>query len=147
MSMFRIVAQMLTVIRALAFCRVVALMVIVGLVAGPFFSALNAHHANETEAAVSGLSPGFSDPGDVRSDDLQLAVVSADHDGKADRGENSEQPATKPSTDHTCHGCGTMFLTTVAATRFESLPLVQVSLDALLGIGRTVPTDLRPPRV
>ncbi|MFG1316146.1 hypothetical protein [Xanthobacter autotrophicus] len=152
--MLRFLAKALLSITGPAFRRAVAVVVMACLVAGPFASALAAHHVFDVDGALeelAGTSVALTSI-DVSSIDLSpveasiadpcLAAADAKVFGAA---HDPAQP--QPSADHDCHGCSMVVLphapAASVALRLRAVPEVP---PAHLSTGRSVPTDIRPPR-
>ena len=136
-----------------AFRRAVSVAVVACLVAGPFASALKAHHVFDVDGALEELAATSValtsvdvasldlSPVEATSVDPVLAAADAKVFGAA---HDPAQP--QPSSDHDCHACA-MAVPDVpvagTALRVRSTPVV---LPVRLTAGRSVPADSRPPR-
>ncbi len=139
--MLRIANRMMNLCRALAFRRSVVIALVVGLFAGPMLNALTTRHVEEAEAAVAGLSLGFSDPAGLLPD-----VLAAEHAAEQSQSGDRSSPLADTSTvDHGCHGCAAFVLPLVVTARPGDLTSTRVAIEPAAVAGRTVPTEIRPP--
>lgn len=136
-----------------AFRRAVSVVVVACLVAGPFASALAAHHIFDVDGALeelAGTSVALTGV-DVSSIDLSRVETSiadpslAAADAKA-FGAAHDPAQPQPSADHDCHGCSMVVPHAPAASVALRLPSSPEVAPTRLSAGRSVPADIRPPR-
>ena len=151
--MLRVLAKVLMSITGPAFRRAVAVVVMACLVAGPFASALAAHHIFDvdgalgelagTSVALTGVGVSSTDLSPVEASvaDPSLAATDAKVFGAA---HDPAQP--QPASDHDCHGCSMVVPYTPAASEALRLPSTSEVAPTRLSAGRSVPADIRPPR-
>ncbi|UDQ88411.1 hypothetical protein LJE71_19445 [Xanthobacter autotrophicus] len=151
--MLRVLAKVLLSITGPAFRRAVSVVVVACLVAGPFASALAAHHIFDVDGALgelAGTSVALTGVG-VSSTDLSRVDASiadpslAAADAKA-FGTAHDPAQPQPSADHDCHGCSMVVPYTPAASAALRLRSTPETAPARLSAGRSVPADIRPPR-
>ena len=140
--MLRVLALVLASFRGLAFRRVLAVMVSLCLVVGSLEASFAACVSDETAGAVS--HPSAS---------ALMAVAGEPDAGAPDASVIEPAPAetqspakSQTSVLHDCHGCHVAVMPAHSASPGERLSVVSADVTEPSVLGRTVPTDLRPPR-
>ncbi|MFG1371598.1 hypothetical protein V5F32_05445 [Xanthobacter oligotrophicus] len=151
--MLRALAKVLLSITGPAFRRALSVVVVASLVAGPFASAMAAHHVYDVDGALEELAATSVALTSVDVSSIDLSPVEASiadpslaaTDAKV-FGAAHDPAQPQPASDHDCHACAMAVPDAPAASMAQRLRSTPVVLPARLSAGRSVPADIRPPR-
>lgn len=139
-------AKVLISINGMAVRRAVLVVVMACLVAGPFGSALAAHHVADADRAGEKLSATAASKAaafDAEASSINASIPAVETKAS---GKLYDPVQPEPVADHDCHGCSMVAPHAPAGSLALFLRSTPELGPAYLNAGRSVPAEIRPPR-